>query len=154
MNHRKHSSQRLNSTIQMLIAPNQTTSPAKGNLMKNFVWIALASGLSLAASNAQACTYRVDSAQISNELLQIGRAQFSKGLTSSSVKNFSYFESKPTPMCPEEMTYTATVTIEQETSNSICRGDVQVKKVDPWTDEDVVRYEVTGGNNLICAPKP
>jgi len=69
---------------------------------------------------------------------------------SSSIDNFSFFESKPTPMCPEELTYNAVVTASYKYGLNNCTVELAVKKVESWGNADLDTYTVTGRKSASC----
>ncbi len=104
---------------------------------------------------AQACSYYIDKAKKSNELQKVVLASLGEvRIQSVSVKDFSFFESKPTPMCPEEMTYNATVAVTykpaNQNSSELCSGDITIKKIEPWTKSGVDTYSVSGKKAVVC----
>ena len=104
------------------------------------------------AKQASACSYEIDQAKKSAELKKVAIASLGVSkIFQSKVSNFSYFESKPTPMCPEELTYVATVTASYKYGLNVCDVELSVKKVEPWGNKtDLDTYTVTGRNNTKC----
>ena len=122
-----------------------------GTMKMNLSLIALATALfSLGAS---ACSYFVDQEKAKTELTKI--ALLALGEEKAEVINatFSFFESRPTLMCPEEMTYVSEVEVQLQRDGSTCRGLLKATKVEPWgalADKFPVRYEVAGLRAMVC----
>jgi len=118
--------------------------------MKKISFIVLSVTLILLSKSAHACRYVIEKTKKIDELQRVALANFAdkKNL---SVQNysFSYFESKPTPMCPEELTYEASYNVVYTDNSSKCFADIKVKKVESWTD-DLNVYTVTGANSAKC----
>lgn len=104
------------------------------------------------ANSANACTYKIDEAVKSAELQKVALSSLGNiTVLSSSVSNFSFFESKPTPMCPEELTYNGVVTASIKYLQSTCIVKLDVKKVESWSESDLDTYTVTGRKNINCS---
>ncbi len=100
---------------------------------------------------ANACSYQIDEAKTTVELKKIALASLGGSkILSSSVSGFSFFESKPTPMCPEELTYNAVVTASYQYGLNTCTVELSVKKVESWGDSDQDTYTVAGRKNASC----
>lgn len=101
---------------------------------------ALVSSL-LAASGALACSYYIDEAKIKSDLAAKVVEHFNlseQNVTATNVTKFNWWESKPTPMCPEELTYEATVSVSFVSDDALthgCTAIAKVTKVEPWTPE-------------------
>lgn len=99
---------------------------------------------------AYACTYDINKEQKSEELKEVALADLvGENIISAQVVKFSYYESKPTPMCPEEMTYEATINVYFKSGMTKCYADVKVTKVESWKD-DFSSYTVTGKKHAHC----
>lgn len=107
--------------------------------------------ISLQSYNAFACTYRIDEEAKSKELKTVALAYLGDSkITSVVVDSFSFFESKPTAMCPEELTYKAEITVAFSNATSNCVANLKVTKIESWV-EDYSNYIVTGANLARCA---
>jgi len=103
------------------------------------------------ANLANACSYHIDEAKKSAELEKVAVASLGGlKILSSSAGNFSFFESRPTSMCPDELTYNAVVTVSYEDELNMCTVELAVKKVESWGDSDQDTYTVTGRDNANC----
>lgn len=103
------------------------------------------------ASVANACSYHIDEVKKSAELQSVAVASLGEAkVLTTAVSKFSFFESKPTPMCPDEMTYNAVVTASFEQNGRICTVELAVKKVEPWAKSDLDTYTVEGRKNATC----
>lgn len=118
--------------------------------MRKISFVVLSVALILLSKSAHACSYIIEKTKKIDELQKVALANLSdkKNL---SVQNysFSYFESKPTPMCPEELTYEASYHVVYNDNPSKCFADIKVKKVESWID-DLSVYTVTGANSARC----
>jgi hypothetical protein len=100
---------------------------------------------------ASACSYQIDQAKKIAELTKIAYASLEPAIIRThTVNNFSFFESKPTPMCPEEMTYSADVSIGYEVGTTYCWVDLTVKKIESWGELDQDSYIVSGKKTARC----
>ncbi len=104
--------------------------------------LALISAL-LGSSHALACSYVVDDLATKNELAAKALTELEIDITddvSIAISDYNWWESKPTPMCPEELTFTATVTV----GHNQCFQTVKVTKVSPWTGQpETFSFEVS-----------
>lgn len=97
------------------------------------------------SASTLACMYVIDEAKKSAELKAVALASLGDvTVINSDVSNFKFFESKPTPMCPEEMTYTAEVAATFRRGTDACIVRLSVKKVEPWKNSDLDVYSITG----------
>jgi hypothetical protein len=109
---------------------------------------------------AQACSYFIDMAKKGEELKAVALAGLQyEQLVSAEVKSAKFFESKPTRMCPDEITYDATIDVAYRTRMNMCIVSLQVRKVEPWDTEtsDTDTYTITGRCKAACkkeAAKP
>lgn len=100
--------------------------------------VATLSGLTLSIG-AEACSYYINEIQKKNELTAAAASHLQLELSvvsKNSVESFSWVESKPTPMCPEELTYRALVTLEYEDPTATfprpCVSQMTVVKIEDW----------------------
>lgn len=112
--------------------------------MKFFLKLCL-SVLVCASTQSQACSYAVNEVGIKNQLaahflttLNIGIDEVLTQVQKLEISNFSYFESKPTMMCPEEMTYSMNINIKYMGSG-YCMASALVTLVEGW-GADSYRY--------------
>jgi len=119
--------------------------------MKKFVLSGIFLSSLLSVSSAEACTYVIDQDAKSAELKQVALASLgSVTLLEASVVDFTYHESKPTPMCPKELTYQATINVAYENGLNTCDVALAVVKVEPWADSDTDTYRVSGRRTARC----
>jgi hypothetical protein len=100
---------------------------------------------------ALACSYYINETAVKNDLgaKLLTELKISiDDVTSVEVSDFSFFESKSTPMCPDEMTYLSTFQISfNNASDPLAKGCVaiaKVTKVEPWVEglETTYSYEI------------
>jgi hypothetical protein len=108
----------------------------------------------LCMQSALACRYYIDENQASKELVQIAIAAVESGnstfkVVSHQKMTFDFFESKPTAMCPEEITITAEFYMTAKTRSGNCHGVVEVIKIGPLGKGDVT-YKVNGLGKFRC----
>ncbi len=125
--------------------------------MKFLPVIFFASVLSF-ASKSHACTYMVDELGKKNELasyflttMNIGIDEVFSKVTKLEIKDFSFFESKSTPMCPEEMTYSAQIEMAYF-DNGYCFANTVVTLVEGWGEDSYRYFKVdnpAGGPNCL-----
>jgi hypothetical protein len=119
--------------------------------MKLFILPAIAVCVIAHGNLANACSYQIDEAKKSTELRKVAIANLGGSkILSSSVSDFSFFESKPTRMCPDELTYNATVTVSYKNGLNECSVELAVKKVESWGESDQDTYTVSGRKNARC----
>ena len=106
----------------------------------------LSLGVIFGSQAADACSYTVDQAAMKKELETVVAAGL-KGVTkvSAVTTEFSYYESKPTPMCPEEMTYTAKVSVRYRTGETRCQEEFNIKKIESWSPSGESVYTLSKG---------
>ncbi len=111
----------------------------------------LSLGLIFGSQAADACSYIIDEAEMKRELETVVAAGL-KGVTKVSVvtTEFSFYESKPTPMCPEEMTYTAKVSVRYGMGETRCQEEFSIKKIESWSPPGENVYTVSGGKFPRC----
>ncbi len=112
----------------------------------------LAAGVSIANINsAKACSYYIDQVKKTAELEKVALATLEGStILSSTVNSFSFFESKPTPMCPEELTYNATFAVNYNDGLNNCIAELKIKKVESWSALDEDNYTVSGRKAALC----
>ena len=119
--------------------------------MKTIIVSSLAIFFLFNVNIANACSYKVDNAKKSVELKQVALASLGDSkVLSSSISDFSYIESKPTLDCPEELTYTAIVTVSYKHGMNTCTAELAVKKVEAQGEADLDIYSVTGRKSARC----
>lgn len=111
----------------------------------------LSLGVIFGSHAADACSYTIDQAAMKKELETVVAAGL-KGVTkvSAVTTEFSYYESKPTPMCPEEMTYNAKVSVRYGTGATRCQEDFSIKKIESWSATGENVYTVSGSRLPRC----
>lgn len=111
----------------------------------------LSLGVIFGSQAADACSFTVDQAAMKKELETVVAAGL-KGVTkvSAVTTEFSYYESKPTPMCPEEMTYTAKVSVRYGAGETRCQEEFSIKKIESWSPSGENVYTVSGGKFPRC----
>lgn len=126
--------------------------------MKAF-WGALA--VLLAGEMSLACTYHVDKESRNQEMLTLAKVSIDKGNVEKikyetiETANFYFFESKPTPMCPDELTFVAEYAItyhenDYDPHGWKCKGSVKVTKIEPWVVGAEVTFKVVGHDAFDC----
>jgi hypothetical protein len=122
--------------------------------MKSFMFLVVSLGITLTANLANACSYAINEVKKSAELQSVALGSIDgEKILSSAVSKFSYFESKPTPMCPDELTYNAIVSATYEVGMNVCSVELKIKKVESWTTNDLDTYSVTGRQSARCKKK-
>ena len=108
-------------------------------VMHAVVGVALSCAASF-ATQASACTYFVDNQAAENDLAAAAVSHLGASLAyveDLSIDHFRWFESISTPMCPQELTFEATVTVTYQnnlgTFPEDCKATVSVVRVDDWT---------------------
>lgn len=123
--------------------------------MKLLILNALAISTALTTANvSQACTYFVNDIAAKNDMaahlltdLRITLDQLRTSVTS----DYSWHESISTPMCPEELTYTATFDLGYELSDLVgCGAKAKVTKVEPWVRGSDATYTIEYINMPSC----
>lgn len=106
--------------------------------------LSILGALTIQNSTAEACSYYINEVQKRNEL--IAAAASHKNLELTDVKkvaiaDFQWFESKPTPMCPEELTYVATVSLKYVDNTATfprsCTTNLKATKIENWKTNQV-----------------
>ena len=107
-------------------------------------------------SNASACSYQIDEKAKKAELTEVAKASLGLVKTDkfygAEVTDFKFWESKPTPMCPEELTYELTSTLRFKKGMNDCLADLKVVKIEPWNNNQGAKdvYEVSGRASTVC----
>jgi hypothetical protein len=118
--------------------------------MKKIINLILASSTMIFSLTAFPCSYFINEVAAQNDLIASASTELQAGLQdwkSISLKSFRWYESISTPMCPEEMTFEATVMFEYKTSGvADCYQTISVKRVDNWTNQD---QTYTFGNRVL-----
>ncbi|MGE0174991.1 MAG: hypothetical protein AB7T49_19515 [Oligoflexales bacterium] len=122
--------------------------------LKNFFAAALISGMS---AQAFACSYYIDNLQKRNELIAAVASELKVGLettTKLAIDSYKWWESIPTPMCPDELTFIANVKVEYitigETSDK-CAAYLAVTKKENWKENsDSFSFEKL--SEVVCTP--
>jgi hypothetical protein len=93
---------------------------------------------------ALACSYYIDPVAVKNDLAAATLTKLKvniEDVTKVKFTDFGFFESKPTPMCPEEMTYFGTIRVNftnvQDPLTKGCTAEVKVTKVATWSPQGV-----------------
>lgn len=91
------------------------------------------------SSQAIACSYYINQVEKKNELMAAAASHLNVSLedtTQFKVRGFNFFESKPTPMCPEEMTYNLTFDLAYMDTTALrptqCSVTLEAKKIEDW----------------------
>ena len=99
------------------------------------------------ASPALACTYYINQIEKKNELMAASASLLKVSLEDTKqleVRGFSFYESKPTPMCPAEMTYKGVVSMTYMDTTALrptqCSVVLEVKKIEDWVSH-IEQYE-------------
>lgn len=118
--------------------------------MKNLM-VAFSLLVSVYAQDLFACSYMIDGVSKSAELEKVALASLGDvKILDSALSDFSFFESKPTPMCPEELTFSLTLSVAYESAMNVCAGQLKITKIEPWVSglDDI--YHVSGRNSFRC----
>lgn len=119
--------------------------------MKTLIIFSLTIFCLVNVNTADACSYSIDEAKKSVELQKVALASLGDyEVLSTSVSNFSFYESKPTQMCPEEITYNAVVTVSFKYRMNTCTFELAVKKVEAKGKSDLDTYTITGRKKFLC----
>ena len=114
----------------------------------------IASAALISANNALACTFVINDIAVKNDLAAHLLTEL--GVTVAQVNHveisdYDWHISIPTPMCPEELTYTATYDVSFERSELVgCSAKAKVTKVEPWTAEGRDSYTVEFAQAASC----
>lgn len=137
-------------TVQTQTATQTTTR------MTNFLAAGILGAVALAfgvSGNASACTFIIDDNAEQNDL--IASAVSHLGLSLSEVSEigssaYSWTITKPTPMCPEEITHTAEVTFSYTNEEGqACVAELSVTKADSWVSA-YDRYSFEGTPTCVA----
>lgn len=94
---------------------------------------------------ANACTYLINDIGAKNDLAAAALTHLGVSidqLRNTEVSEYRWFESKPTPMCPDEITYESTFKFGYELSSLVgCSASVKVTKIDPWGNGKLSQYK-------------
>lgn len=72
---------------------------------------------------------------MSEELKQVGLSSLSHfRINDAIISSFRFYESKSTPMCPEELTYEAKIKVSYKDNTMKCTMALFVKKVESWKE--------------------
>lgn len=95
--------------------------------------------------SAEACSYVINDVGAKNDLAAAALTHLGvtiDKLHSTEVSQYRWFESKPTPMCPEEITYESTYKLGYELSSLVgCSATVKVTKIEPWKPGKRTEYK-------------
>jgi len=118
--------------------------------MKFLFFTLLVSIIVVQSNVSMACSYVIDEPKKIEELQRVALANLGeKDVMAVQAYGFSYFESKPTPMCPDELTYEASYDVVYKYGLNKCFATVKVKKIESWID-DSDSYIVTGVKSSQC----
>lgn len=108
----------------------------------------------VAAKNASACSYFIDEEAVKGELIKVVEAGLNTTdkILGSKVSEFSWRESISTPMCPEELTFEATVvTMTDDGGGLPCHLATQITKIADWaSDTPQATYKVKAIGSPSC----
>ncbi len=102
--------------------------------------------------SADACSYVINDIGAKNDLAAAALTHLGVNidqLNHTEVSQYRWFESKPTPMCPEEITYESTFKFGYELSSLVgCSASVKVTKIEPWKAGKKPSYQF----DVVSAP--
>lgn len=102
------------------------------------------------ANSALACSFFIDDARVNAELTKVAVASLGDvEVLSAEATDMNWVISKPTIMCPEELTYNAKIDVVYESGLNQCAGQLTIKKIESWTSDENT-YQISGSNSFRC----
>lgn len=122
--------------------------------MKKIFFAALSVGFAVMASQGEACSYFIDELAAKNRLVAAVATEHGATLDAldiQAIDGFCWYESKSTPMCPDEITYKARIAFSLKGSATGPIHLVNVTEIDSWEDHGYKTYAFASSAALpVC----